>query len=480
MQELAGIDAAAAVFPLQHPEKPHVGHLWVFRDSNSRITRDHRSEGFFGKEGSTLLESFPGIKVFVLQTGNGPFIGRSWQLAFHLAVRALDDRDLKKKLVSGWMVTGEVEKDRIHRVGIGNKTEIATKRNWLFSRDNDGSWPQNWIPLGQVRIAETIDEAIDVILDRGTIREGPVSWPDCVETVYSFSSEAETPIAAFGILSGARKVVLFCSKDQRRSVKPAMNIKRFLEDNTSMIVEIPEERISSTDVYLAEKFLIEKMKLHNGEREKHMLFNITNGNKIMHIALANIANRYPGITQVYREIDSGDLYTAIYKEGRLPITRTFENGATSSLTLVPEKDKYAYLRRMLEKKTMRDFLAVVRVPVLVGNSFPMAKIKSRVVIEQKSFGELKSQIDARGYVSYWGHKNTLHLIEKHIGYFLEPDEERPSLDINEVSKKPMLNGIEFSECWVVAPEYKDGIRPDPSKEVSLDEIENWVVNRIAW
>mgnify|MGYP001326922145 CR=1 FL=1 len=480
MSDLAGLDSAAAVFPLHHHEKPLLGHLWVFRDPQNRLTEDHRLSSFFGDRANALLEDYPGIKVFVVMTRQTQFTGSSWQLAFHLALQALDKCELKRKLASHWMVTGAVKSRRIKRVGIGKKTEIETARNWLFPSANYNSWPQSWDPPKPARIAETIEEAVDVILDNGTAREGPAQWPDSVETVYSFSSEAETPIAAFSILSGAKKVMLFCTEDERISVKPAENVRRFLESNSSIKVDISEQRISSTDVYLAEKYLLDHLKLRSNAREKIIVFNVTNGNKIMHIALANIANRYPNIIQVYRDRNNEGLdYVAIYHEGRLPVTRVFENGFTSSLTSVSEADRFSFLQSMLTQARIDDFTGFVSQPVLIGNSYPWSLLRGRPRLEEKNLDELKAEIALRGSVSYWGHKNTLQIASDLLETDLTPEIERPSIQLSP-TLKPSIGGREFSQCWVMAPVYIEGFRPAVGFEVTVGMIENWRIICLCW
>ena len=138
-------NSACAVFPLLD-EPPSFSHLWVFEDHDDILSNDHLLELQAGKE---IKASFPSLKVFVIP--DTEFIGNSWKLAFHMARKALQDKQLRKKLALEWIVSGDVDsEEQIKKVQLGNKLDLATERNWLLPRANYRDSSSNWQTKGIV------------------------------------------------------------------------------------------------------------------------------------------------------------------------------------------------------------------------------------------------------------------------------------------------------------------------------------------
>jgi hypothetical protein len=108
-------------------------------------------------------------------------------------------------------------------------------------------------------------------------------------------------------------------------------------------------------------------------------------------------------------------------------------------------------------------------PLLVGNSFPFPLIRRRVVIEPLSDGEARDLLMGRGFVSFWGHGNTLHAAREFLGVDLAPRTSRPALTLDEANI-PSLDGMSSSDVLVISPEYAPGYRPEIGQEVPIEKI----------
>lgn len=117
---------------------------------------------------------------------------------------------------------------------------------------------------------------------------------------------------------------------------------------------------------------------------------------------------------------------------------------------------------------------------LVGNSFPFSLIRcERMVVEQKPLAELKEALADSRVVSFWGHQNTRAAAEMFVGVSLATGAERPALSLSPTGR-PMLGADEFSECWLLSPDYPDGFRPPIGAEVSPEMIKGWHVLKLSW
>ena len=117
--------------------------------------------------------------------------------------------------------------------------------------------------------------------------------------------------------------------------------------------------------------------------------------------------------------------------------------------------------------------------MLVGNSFPLSLVRRSVRIDMVTIAEFRDFAKGAVIHSFWGHQNTLELVNRYLEADLTPREPRISLSLNEEGC-PMLNGRTFQECWVVSPRFAAGFRPALGKEVEVDEIEDWQLLRIRW
>lgn len=117
--------------------------------------------------------------------------------------------------------------------------------------------------------------------------------------------------------------------------------------------------------------------------------------------------------------------------------------------------------------------------LLIGNSFPMSLIRRSVHIEPCSLTELQRNLAESEIFSFWGHSNTLPAIKQLLNRDLTPSEPRPVLTLSE-NNKPLYVGNEFSQCWVLAPDYCPGFRPAIGEDVPPEKIRSWQCLKITF
>lgn len=117
--------------------------------------------------------------------------------------------------------------------------------------------------------------------------------------------------------------------------------------------------------------------------------------------------------------------------------------------------------------------------ILIGNAFPLSLISRSVRIDPVALDELKAKLANADIHSFWGHGNTVALASEIVGTSLEPFQSRPAIALDEEGL-PRLDGISFSACWVLSPEFFEGFRPGIGEEVSASNIIDWKVLKITW
>jgi hypothetical protein len=113
--------------------------------------------------------------------------------------------------------------------------------------------------------------------------------------------------------------------------------------------------------------------------------------------------------------------------------------------------------------------------ILIGNSFPLSLIRRKVTIAPATLNlEGLEEI-----YSFWGHENTIQVASDFLGIDLTPKVKRPEIKLNP-NNLPELDGVIFTECWIVSPTYKVGFRPAIGEEVEESVIKSWQVLKITW
>lgn len=111
---------------------------------------------------------------------------------------------------------------------------------------------------------------------------------------------------------------------------------------------------------------------------------------------------------------------------------------------------------------------------------PLSLVRRRVVIQPESPGALRAALGSRSVYSYWGHPATLRTVNDWLGVDLTPRTDRPALACDAKTGRPVLDGLVFSECWVVSPDYEPGVRPAMGAIAPSEKIKGWQVLRMQW
>ncbi|MBC8213788.1 MAG: hypothetical protein H8E71_04025 [Candidatus Marinimicrobia bacterium] len=99
---------------------------------------------------------------------------------------------------------------------------------------------------------------------------------------------------------------------------------------------------------------------------------------------------------------------------------------------------------------------------LIGNTFPFSLIRRNVEIEVSNLSELRRLGQNSECCSFWGHLNTLKIANDLLDFDVSQLEERIAVKLND-DNYPILNGKVFTECWVLAPDYKKVFYPKIGK-----------------
>ena len=117
--------------------------------------------------------------------------------------------------------------------------------------------------------------------------------------------------------------------------------------------------------------------------------------------------------------------------------------------------------------------------ILIGNSFPVSLIRTKVVFEPQPLDALRAAMVGKQICSYWGHPNTLTAANRVVDADLTPATERPALQITPHGT-PHLDGHVFDECWVLSPDYASHVRPQVGEELDASKISGWRVLKLTW
>ena len=116
---------------------------------------------------------------------------------------------------------------------------------------------------------------------------------------------------------------------------------------------------------------------------------------------------------------------------------------------------------------------------LTSSTFPLSLIRREVVIEPSSMEEYIQRLKTDDWESFWGHANTLAVASQMTGCDLAPKEERPAVKLSPEGL-PELHGKAYTECWILSPDYRPGVRPAIGCEVQAADIVGWQVLKMTW
>ncbi len=247
--------------------------------------------------------------------------GHSCELAAALALKAVasQDTDMIQKIATKWIITGQENGGAIEQIELGNKLAIApyTSRKWIIPAANRDTLPIHFPGTAGRRLAHDLNSAWNHIAGAGILRQEDSDWPK-IDAFHSFTSGAREPVLATILLSPGVPHQLWHSEIDISS-KPACDIVQIMAD---LGVEMPEPKgINSSDMAAIESKIAPVLvpQLEQGTR---ILFNVTQGNRLMSFAIHSLAQQYENLLLMYRDLDAKPFeFTLIHYEGGHPVTQ---------------------------------------------------------------------------------------------------------------------------------------------------------------
>lgn len=288
MEQLGVAEWTAACFPLTGPESPQVGQVWAIR-------RNNKIESAF--------------------SAPEEWIGQSYELAQAMAKKALDASiEIKNNLARDWIMTGRVHQDgNLGGVESGNKFDKPfpcssadltenKSRSWLVPDVMRTQIPPSTSAY-RIRFSRSVDDAWRIICGDSIPAGGLLPWPEVPVHYHTFVSGALAPAAAlaFSIPSPIASCTLWTSeKFQQHAELLSKAMKHFRPELSPEIISIDSNHLSTI-----EGTLLSPANPLNGQlsRDEPVLFNITQGNRLMPIAVHDIARLNDRLWLVYRNID---------------------------------------------------------------------------------------------------------------------------------------------------------------------------------
>ena len=319
---LAVLNPAVAVFPLDGTDSGTAGqcaHLWLFAQRPSHLTGDHRSE----LEGldAWMHRHLPEGAVYVVKPPNRVIAGHSWQLAAHLALRALSAgrRQARQTLAGEWLVTGRVVENAVRSVGIGNKTDLCDIRRLMRPIQPDEPFARMAHSVG------TVEDAWSLISQSGFRKQANETWPKAY-FLHSFVSGAREPVIAAALLTpDIKRLVLWYTTTFEQAAHDICNILGDLMPNLGcelMPMGTTDEGQATNNPAKLDLMAVEALLRKELEpflvRGDTVLFNITQGTRLMGLAPHPLAMHYPNLHLIYRDFDEKaiDVFESIrYPEG---------------------------------------------------------------------------------------------------------------------------------------------------------------------
>jgi len=126
-------------------------------------------------------------------------------------------------------------------------------------------------------------------------------------------SKARCPAISAILLANPKKVILWYSKNEKESIKPAKDIKHILDHFhiNCELKELPDDSIKKAQ---------EKIRAEI-DKNSRILFSITNGNLLMRLAAFTLSEYFPEMYMIYRELYAKRFeFTGMFYDAAYPTT----------------------------------------------------------------------------------------------------------------------------------------------------------------
>ncbi len=307
LRRLVGRPAAVAVIPIDDSGAwPYCAHLWLIEDAAARrdTLQGWQSLPAFCEIGG---RRFAVHAVSARQPGIA-ITGESHQLATALLTTAMQRNSVHaiRSLALRWIVSGAVDGAKVTAVEIGNKCRLNIERSWLLPAESMAeirALTYEFRPRHVIRTAATVATAMNIITQEGSRDLGREPWPENVTIMHSLVSDARLPVIAAALLTMPRKLILWHTHNQERSVDKANDIERLLA-RVAPSMMIKKRHIASDNIEHAERQLRQHDSLARAKNCGAILFNVTQGNRLTSYAVHTIARENPNIQLLYRDVDA--------------------------------------------------------------------------------------------------------------------------------------------------------------------------------
>lgn len=344
--ELKAHPAAAALFPMSG-ERPRPGRIWAVGKGTAGQLPPERAVALEDAEGILDEADERGIRIYA--EGCEGCEGRSWQLAAHLAMDALESGDLGYRidLAAEWLVTGEVSVCRVGKVGIENKPTLghSTRRRWLLPEPNIETFRRSagarGLPELSVTGVRTLSDAIETV--RGCVaRHRPnAPWPREVACVHAAVGADPSPILRLLELTHPRELHLWPLGTNKEVVAGL---------RATLSKKIPRLELQMHNNLSADALGAISLALHNhfgpAAWAGDILFDVTAGSWLFRVGVEGVARRM-GFPFVCQESDAVPYVKVWYERG---VTRFCQMVAAVARPTLSRAPNFGQLRAVPDQE----------------------------------------------------------------------------------------------------------------------------------
>lgn len=108
--------------------------------------------------------------------------------------------------------------------------------------------------------------------------------------------------------------------------------------------------------------------------------------------------------------------------------------------------------------------------ILLGNSFPLGLVRRPAHLTPLRKEDLLTLLEGKEIVSFWGHQNTVSLVNAYLGR--EIPCRRVALGLSR-DLLPSIDGETFPRVVILTPRYREGFRPQIGVEPTPGDLDGW-------
>ena len=338
LKHLQKARGCVAVFPICSEAVSKLCFMYLFKKEGLENFSDHRK---FLSEGFKISDD---VRVFVTMNFKPldiPVDGDSWQLAYAMALKALEKSAPEKRALAGFLLTGAVNaQDEVKSVsGIDVKEKLLRNcgnLKFLFPEENQNDISGTLDPA-KYQLVNSTDQAWRLISKTG-FETGDIRLPEKITELHVLVGGSINPLLYSVFLLDPEKVYLWHSE---MTLPQAQEVSAKLEQYCPGSFAVEFKLMDSGSLPACYCDLDEFFQHSSGKGGS--VLNITGGNRLMGFAALLISQTYK-IKAVYRDFNAGeDELAAISFDDGKRCTETIK------INRCPE-----YLRKRIDWKKLRE------------------------------------------------------------------------------------------------------------------------------